>query len=250
MDSYEQISYSNQSRLEKPYRWNDIQKTHLRARLALDPKTRQDAFVLRYKSFVADGYIDPDPSGQFSDAYDDGPHSHIIVIYSGTEAIGSARACTMEINDGSSPPKAIPAHNVFADEISELVRRVPDAGRPKRVMEIGRLATHPAFGASHGLVFLLFRLVGHLIREFDADVVLSCVRQSHIPFYNRILFELVAGPRSYPGVKFDTYLMMSTRKICDDLLKSAPVFKVDPSLASGYAGLLSGKETPILTAAG
>lgn len=249
MDPFGDLPTSSQSRFEKPYKWSDLQKTHLRARLALDPKTQYDAFALRYKSFLADGYIEANPSGLFSDAYDAVPGSYIVVIYSGTEAVGSARACTMDVVDESSPARAVPANAVFAEEVGELVRRVPDAGRPKRVMEIGRLVTHPAFTANYGLVFLLFRLVGHLIRELDADVVLSCVRQNHVPFYNRLRFELIAGPRSYPGVKFDTYLMTSTRLICDDLRRIAPVLDVEPSLGPAYAGLLGGKDTPVLAPA-
>lgn len=230
---------------QKSLKWNDLQRLQLHARLAYDQEAQRDVFALRYKSFLADGYIEANPSGLFSDPYDHVPGSHIVVLYSGTEAIGSTRACVMDI-DGTSSAKAIPANAVFAEEIDDLVRRAPDRGRPKRVMEVGRLVTHPAFATNYGLVFLLFRLVGHLIRELDADVVLSCVRQNHIPFYSRIYFEPIAGPRSYPGVKFDTYLMASTRSLCDDLRHLAPVLDVEPSLEPAYAGLLSGRDVPVI----
>ncbi len=230
---------------ERPYKWHNLQKTQLHARLALDPNTRRDAFALRYKSYLADGYIDPNPTSLFSDNYDQDPSSRTIVVYSGNEAVGSARISIMDVLDGSCNASSIPGHLVFPDEITEIIERVPELGRAKRAVEITRLVRHPNLAGDYGLIFLLLRLIGHLVTELDADVVLSCIRRNHIPFYSRLRFKVIAGPRSYPNLKFVTYLMICSRSDYDDVRRIAPVLDVHVEMKSTYSGLLRGNSVPV-----
>ena len=230
---------------DRPYRWSDLYKTPLRARLALDREAQHDAFALRYKSYLADGYIDPNPTGLFSDAYDESPTSRTIVVYSGRDAIGSARISTLDVLSAPRAVSTLPASTVFAEEVSEIVRRLPEIGRPKRAVEVARLVRHPAYAKDQGLIFSLFRLVGYTITELDADIVLSCVRPNHVPFYRRMQFEVIAGPRRYYNVKFTAHLLACERSSYGEVRRHVPVLNVSPSLRAAYAGLLRGESVPV-----
>lgn len=168
------------------------------------------------------------------------------MVYSGSEAIGSARASAMDIaDDGSFSTAPVPANAAFPDEIRGLVGRIDTAVRLRRAVEITRLVRHPSFAENQGLVFLLLRLVGHVITELDPDVVLSCVRRNHVPFYNRLCFTTVAGPRSYPGLNFTTYLLACSRRDYGVVRRVAPVLDVGASERALYGALLSGGEIAV-----
>ena len=231
--------------LSHPYKWSDIQKSKLHARLASDPVTRHDAYALRYTSYVAGGHISPSPTSLFSDPHDDDPNARTVVVYAGGEAIGSARVSLMDVVDGSNISKPVPAYNVFPDEISGIMRHVPDADRPKRAVEITRLVRHPSFDEDHGLILLLLRLVGYVITELDADAVLSCVRRNHVPFYRRLGLRLIAGPKPYPKLNFETYLLARSRADFGDMHRMAPVFELNAAARSSFAGLLDGRDVQV-----
>jgi hypothetical protein len=231
--------------LNRSYKWSDIQKSQLRARLASDATTRHDAYALRYKSYVTGGHINPSPTSLFSDNHDDDPNSRTVVVYAGYEAIGSARVSLMDVIDGSSISKPVPAHFVFPEEIDGIMRQVPEADRPKRAVEITRLVRHPNFIEDQGLILLLLRLVGYVITELDADVVLSCVRRNHVPFYKRLGLRRIAGPKLYPSLNFDTYLLARSRADFGDVRRVVPVFDMNAAAKSSYAGLLDGRDVRV-----
>ena len=233
--------------LERPYSWSSLSGGPLRACLVADAKTRRDAYALRYESYLADGHIDPNPARLFSDKHDGSTSSHTLVVYAGTTAVGTARISVMDVLD-SDIRGTIPAEAVFPDEIKEVIARIPETDKPKHVVEIARLVTHPGLAADTGLVFLLFQLVNHLITELDADVLLSCVRRNHLPFYRRMQFEPVAGPRPYVGVKFDAWLTACPRSSFGESRRRVPVLNASPSMQQTYAGLLRGADV-LLTGA-
>ena len=245
MDSSTPSIILTQKILNRSYKWGDIQKSQLRARLASDALTKQDVYALRYRSYVAGAYINPSPTSLFSDNHDDDPNSRTVVVYAGGDAIGSARVSTMDVVDGSSISSPVPAHLVFPDEISSVMRQVPEADRPKRAVEITRLVRHPNFVEDQGLILLLLRLVGYIITELDADVVLSCVRRNHIPFYGRLGLRRIAGPKLYPKLNFDTYLLARSRADFGDMRRVVPVFDISTAAKSSYAGLLDGRDVRV-----
>ena len=183
----------------------------LEARFACDRKTRMDAFALRHASYLADGHIDPAPDGLFSDSFDDAPNSQTVVVYKAEQAIASVRACILESGNHADGSIQIPAESVFQDEIANLLGGQPLGGDIRRALEINRLVRHPDFSSEPSLVCVLFLLVDHMVVKNEADVVLSCVRPHHVPFYRRMGFEQIAGPRRYHGVKFAACLLACSR---------------------------------------
>lgn len=217
----------------------------LTARLATDRKTKQDSYKLRYISYFSEGHIESRRSETFSDEYDDQPGAQTVVIYKGSRAVASTRVCLLTRGADGSMSGAIPAQHVFPDEIAKLVE--PNGGPSvERVVEINRLVRHPDFAEDRTLVFLLFRLAGYFILKHDASAVVSCVRRNHIPFYSRLRFSEVAGPRVYHGVKFSTHLLACLREQFDTVRRMVPILDVAGAGQERYERLSRGETVPVL----
>ncbi len=216
----------------------------LTARLALDEETKADAYSIRHASYLSGGYIDPRPDGLFSDADDLRPNNRSVVIYRQGRPVASVRMSVYDQTPGLTGFDEIPASRIFPDEVKALADRV-DTGRPAKFTEINRLVRHPDFAADYELVFVLYRFVGFFVAEEKADMTLSCVRRNHTPFYKRLHFEYVAGPRRYAGVKFETNLMCCPNSSYGNVLKDIPVVDAGSGPASAYSGLLRGEAVPV-----
>jgi hypothetical protein len=218
----------------------------LTARLALDENTKADAYAIRHQSYLSGGYIDPQPGNLFSDADDLRPNSLSIVVYKHRRPVASVRLCTLE--PGSGVNEEIPASRIFPEAVAALAASVPP-GRPVRLTEINRLVRHPDFATDFELVFVLFRFVSFLVIEADADMMLNCVRRNHTPFYKRMHFAYVDGPRRYAGVKFETNLMSCPRERYARLMSDIPFVATDDNTKRAYAGLLHGETVPVFAEA-
>jgi len=217
----------------------------LTARLAVDRKTQQDCYKLRYLSYFAEGHIEFRRSGTFSDEYDDQPTVQTVVIYKGNRAVASTRICMLTREPDGSDSGSIPAQHVFPEETEALLRR--DVASPvERVVEINRLVRHPDFADDKSLVFLLFRLAGYFILKNDAGAVVSCVRRNHIPFYTRLRFSEVAGPRVYHGVKFSTHLLSCLRPQYDTVRRMVPLLDVAGTARAQYDRLCEGETVAVM----
>jgi N-acyl amino acid synthase FeeM len=216
----------------------------LTARLALDEETKADAYSIRHASYLSGGYIDPRPDGMFKDADDERPNNRSVVIYKNSRPVASVRMSAYDRTPGLLGFDEIPAMRIFPDEVKALADSV-DSGRPAKLIEINRLVRHPDFATDYELVFVLYRFVGFFVAEGKADMTLSCVRRNHTPFYKRLHFEYVAGPRRYAGVKFETNLMCCPNSSYGDVLKNIPVVDAGSGQASAYAGLLNGETVKV-----
>ena len=217
----------------------------LTARLAIDRKTKQDCYDLRYLSYFAEGHIESRRSRTFSDEYDGQPTVQSVVVYKGSRAVASTRICVLTRGLDGSGSGSIPAQHVFPEEIEALFRR--DAASPvERVVEINRLVRHPDLADDKSLVFLLFRLAGYFILKNDAGAVVSCVRRNHIPFYTRLRFSEVAGPRVYHGVKFSTHLLSCLRPQYDTVRRMVPLLNVAGAAQAQYDRLCQGETVAVM----
>jgi hypothetical protein len=77
MSSLQSVTTNTTRRAARP----EIVHSGLTARLALDDRTREDAYAVRHASYLSGGYIDPQPGGLFFDADDLRPGSSSLVIY-------------------------------------------------------------------------------------------------------------------------------------------------------------------------
>jgi hypothetical protein len=216
----------------------------LTAKLALDEQTKADAYSVRHASYLSGGYIDPRPDGMFSDADDLRPNNRSVVIYRQGRPVASVRMSVYDRTPGLTGFDEIPASRIFPEEVAALADCVT-SGRPAKLTEINRLVRHPDFATDYELVFVLYRFVGFFVAEEKADMTLSCVRRNHTPFYKRLHFEYVAGPRRYAGVKFETNLMSCPNSSYGSVLRDIPVVNAGSGPASAYSGLLRGETVPV-----
>jgi len=206
--------------------------------------TRRDCYKLRYLSYFSEGHIESRRNGRFSDEYDDRPDAQTIVIYKDRRAVASTRVCVLDRGSDGNASGALPAEHVFPEEIDDLFRRGP-AEPVQRVVEINRLVRHPEHADDKSLVFLLFRLAGHFILKYDAGAVVSCVRRNHVPFYKRLRFSEVAGPRTYHGVKFSTHLLTCLRDQYDSVRRMIPMLDVTGAERERYDRLSRGETVTV-----
>jgi len=217
----------------------------LTARLADDKNNENDCYKLRYLSYFSEGHIEACRSRKFSDEYDNSPDAQTIVIYKGRRAVASTRICLLDRDSNGRSSGAIPAEHVFPEAIDNLLGG--DTGQPvQRIVEINRLVRHPEHAEDRSLVFLLFRLAGHFILKHNAGAVVSCVRRNHVPFYSRLRFSEVAGPRTYHGVKFSTHLLTCLRDQYDTVRRMMPVLDVTEAERVRYDRLGHGHSVAVL----
>ena len=218
---------------------NPERKIGFEARIAQDPQTRRDAYRLRHLCYASKGYIDPRSNGQFSDEYDASPENTSVVIYEDGQAVGSVRVCTMNNARHSHGARDLPVASVFPEDMEGVLS--PD----RSAVEINRLVCHPSHPQAQGLVFVLIRMADYVIRRHDPDLIASCVRTNHVPFYKRLRFEQVAGPRLYTGLKFMTNFMVLQRERCDMVRRIVPVLRISPGTATVYENLWFGESVPV-----
>lgn len=206
-------------------------------RRALDAETRRDAFALRHASYLASDYIDPRPDGLFSDRYDLLPTSHTMVVYQAEQAVAAVRVCFLS----SDSLDAAPAGTTFPEEVGGLLAALPHrAGKPQAA-EITRLVRSPAAENNQGLVFMLLRLAGYLALQEDVPLLMSCVRQNHVPFYRRIGCNTASGLRPYPGLKCPMQLLACPRENYDEACSTFPIMDPFAGPADAFDGFMDGR---------
>ncbi|MBP0614648.1 N-acyl amino acid synthase FeeM domain-containing protein [Jiella mangrovi] len=189
------------------------------ARLAVSESVRDDAFRLRYRSYVAGGHIEPNSSGRFKDIYDDMPNASTVVIYDQGAAVASVRTCTLARGTDLTSP----ARDAFRKEVDDLLNRDTHSLFSGRGIEVTRLVRSPEAENNQGLVFLLYRMAGYIALCAHSQVHLACVRENHTPFYRRLGYEPASELRAYPGLSCQMRLMASDRERYDKVRLAVPV---------------------------
>ncbi|HEX2943578.1 MAG TPA: hypothetical protein VHO91_21160 [Rhodopila sp.] len=211
-----------------------------RAALACNDRVRQDAYALRYASYLDSGFIGPSSEKSFSDAYDALPSATTIVVYEEDRAVASVRVCFISRKIQKSP-----AYQAFPDEVSSILADSPQSKKNVELAEITRLVRSPECANNQGLVFLLYRLAGHLVLRNDVQVILSSVRRNHIPFYRRIGFVDVAGPRAYPGLTCPMHLLQCSRAEYDRVRRAFPLMDPEATPVETFDGFAAGRPISI-----
>lgn len=213
-----------------------LRHTQYTARLALDQRTRQDAYGLRYASYLSSGYIEPNELRLFRDQYDDLPNSQTVVVYDDGTPVASVRTCTLAFGSKQRSP----ASDTFPKEVEELLRRQSTIGLGGRGIETTRLVRSPAAENNQGLVFLLYRMAGYVGMTAHTQILLACVRKNHAPFYKRLGYTPVTEPRPYPGLNCPMQLMSCTRQRYDEIRSAFPVIDPYAGTTDRLDGFLSG----------
>ncbi|WP_424140506.1 N-acyl amino acid synthase FeeM domain-containing protein [Roseomonas chloroacetimidivorans] len=198
------------------------------ARLATSAKVWEDAYRLRYRSYLAGGFIGEDPSGMFRDHYDDLFNADTVVLYDNEVPVASVRVCLLERGTDYTSP----AMDTFPEEVSALLNANPNDAFAGRAIEVTRLVRSPEAENNQGLVFLLYRIAGYIALCHHTQIFLACVRSNHAPFYKRLGYSVSSELRPYPGLSCKMLLMASDRQRYDQIRAKVPM--MDPMTDSTH----------------
>jgi hypothetical protein len=129
---------------------------------------------------------------------------------------------------------SVPCAELFTDELFDIT------GYASRFVELTRLAVLPEERGRHPRATLA--LFGNAVHAADANhcrYMVAAVRKEHIRFYRHLQFEPVADARKYPGLEFETALVVMDWEKSRSYLLAHRVFgavfhfrREDPLLAS------------------
>ncbi len=207
------------------------------ARLARDEATRRDAYSLRYLCYLDGSFIAPNKDRLFSDKFDQLPNTESVVVYQGNEPVASVRVCFLSL---FLPTPAL-VRDTFPDHLDALLSPCRRSAHGMEAVEITRLVRSPRFANDQGLVFVLYRLAGLLGIQRDIRIILSCVRHNHVPFYRRLRYRVIAGPRSYPGLTCPMHLLACSRDDYDAVRGRFPLMDPDAFPHDDVSGFLAGQ---------
>ena len=196
------------------------------ARLATSNEVREEAYRLRYRSYLAGGFIQENCSGMFRDHYDDLPNAETVVLYDEGAPVASVRVCLLERGTVYTSP----AVDTFPEEVGALMNASPNDAFAGRAIEVTRLVRSPEAENNQGLVFLLYRIAGYIALCHHTQLFLACVRSNHAPFYRRLGYSLASELRPYPGLNCQMLLMASSRRRYDGIRSKVPM--MDPMTAA------------------
>lgn len=215
------------------------------AKLAVSHDVLREASAVRYAAYAAHGLIDPSENGMLTDHWDAYPSTKTIVVYKNSVPVATVRVCLYAPASGIPGSDAVPAMDVFHDEIVDCYHSMPTRNREARAIEVARLARHPDLGSDDLPVFALYRMVSYLVLHFEADAVIVAVQKRHIPFYRRLGFQRRSELRPYAKLKVEGALMACVRKEGEELQQSLPVLGLVSKDDSNYYDFLAGRRVPV-----
>lgn len=207
------------------------------ARLAVAASTQEDAYRLRYRSYLSGGFITENPSEMFRDKYDDMLNANTVVIYDDETPVASVRVCLLERGTDFTSP----ALDTFPDEVTALLNARPNDSFAGRAIEVTRLVRSPQAENNQGLVFLLYRVAGYIALCHHTQLFLACVRTNHAPFYKRLGYAAASEPRPYPGLSCKMLLMASNRERYDGIRATVPMMDPFAGTTQGLEGFYAGE---------
>jgi N-acyl-L-homoserine lactone synthetase len=186
-------------------------------RLIETPQDKEEIYRLRYRAYLREGTIDPNPAQAISDRFDDLPNSWIFGVYFDGALVSSLR---ISVSFPGQPET--PSTEVFPDLLGPALAARKVMVDPTRfVAEPERAARFPE------LPYLTLRLAYVACSYFDADLGLASVRAEHRAFYRRVfLHEALGEPRVYPGLTKSICLMaVDYPRMRERVYSRYPVFR-------------------------
>lgn len=170
----------------------------VRYRLAESDEDKEAIYRLRYRAYLNEGAIEPNPDQRTTDRFDDLPNTWIFGVYFEDILTSSIR-----ITVASPEHPVSPSVEVFADllepklangdVIVDPTRFVGDPDRQKRFPE---------------LPYMTLRLAYVATSHFNASIGIATVRAEHQAFYRRFFMHREwAPPRMFPGLLKPVSLM-------------------------------------------
>ncbi len=185
-------------------------------RVASSQLDRNAIFRLRYRAYLNEGSIPPNPDKTFSDDYDAMDNCWIFGVFHEDWLISSIRfhVINQQFRYG-------PALDVFPDLVGPMIEAGQTVIDPTRFV-----VDEEATRSFPDLPFLTLRVATMASEFFDADHCLATVRAEHRAFYRRVFESIqLCDPRPYPSLTQPICLMTAdVRGIRDKLMRRYPVF--------------------------
>lgn len=177
-------------------------------------------YNLRYKSYVLNGIIDPNPEHLYYDEIDEAPSCRRYGVFVDNRLVSTVRIHLLDHENRQSPSTI-----AFGDL---LVPRL-DAG--EIFIDPSRLATDPEItGRNPLLPYVTLRIAVAASVHFRANYCLSTVRLDHAGFYRKIfLSERIAEPRPYPGSKVPVIMYQGDVRKLPQIFSRYPFFDSSPA---------------------
>jgi hypothetical protein len=155
---------------------------------------------LRYRCYLHEGAIAPDPSESFGDEFDHSENGEVFAIRLDGQFVASIR-----IHVARTPKDPSVVGMIFPEIVGPALRQGVVFVDPTRFVidrEASRLAPD--------LKFLVLSIPYGVAAMVGADLVYAAVRAEHMPFYRRYIFcRELAPPRDYFGLTKRLGLMAS-----------------------------------------
>jgi hypothetical protein len=152
---------------------------------------RDVIYRLRYRAYLKEGAIEPNPDHKITDRFDDMPNSWVFGVY-----LDGVLASSIRLSISSPEYPLCPSVDVFQDYLQQEV----DQG--KVMVDPTRFVADPEIaGRFPELPYLTLRLCFVACSFFHADLGLATVRAEHRTFYTRLFnHQPLSPPRLYPGL--------------------------------------------------
>jgi hypothetical protein len=185
-------------------------------RLATGARERDAIFRLRYRAYLRENAILPNPTGRLTDDYDRMENCLIFGLWHEDALLSSVRLHILSKEHFHGP-----ALDVFPDIVVPLIERGALLVDPTRlVVDRDAARRYPL------LPHLTVRIACMASEHFAAEYCLATVRSEHAAFYRRLFsFEQVCEPRPYPGLTKPICLMLGDMaRIRDRVAARYPLF--------------------------
>lgn len=167
-------------------------------RRATTDQDRELIYRLRYRAYLNEGAIEPNPAEMTFDAFDEAPNNWIFGIY-----VDGTLASSIRVSVACPKYPLSPSTNVFPDLLG------PEVEKGKVIVDPTRFVADPVRQKGFPeLPYLTVRLGYVACGHFNADIGLATVRAEHQAFYRRVFLQkTLASPRAFPGLVKPVCLM-------------------------------------------
>jgi hypothetical protein len=150
---------------------------------------KEAIFRMRYEAYTREGYIEPNPSGLFTDPDDDCPNAWLIGIY-----ISGALASSIRLHIASRPEHFLPVTKGFPDIM------VPRLEAGELIIDASRMTSRIEFTRSYPfLPYITMRSAFLAEDHFSADFITAAIRPEYQAAYRRMYGAVNwSAPRPYP----------------------------------------------------
>lgn len=161
----------------------------LEYRRADSEEDREAIFRFRYRCYLDEGAIQPNPEERFTDHYDELGGTWLIAVFLDGQIVASKR-----INVATAEFPELPAMWAFKDEVQPLL----DAGQV--VIDPTRLTVDRHVSREYPQLAYMAARIGWMAGEyFQANTILATLRREHYAFYKRVFnAHAICEPRHYP----------------------------------------------------